>query len=121
MRCAAGATRIRSVTSASSAAAAADGAYDEMCGGRNADQECYECFECSSGGGRCVPIEGCVPSCVEHDDCTRDQVCVEDEFVCRLPGGRPCGGYRDSEDCDDAGMGSKRKGGKGNRGNVDND
>merc|ERR1719347_135937 len=95
--------------------------YAEMCGGKNADQECYECFECSSGGNRCIPIEGCIPSCEVDDDCTREQVCEEDSKVCRLPGGRPCGGYNDSEDCDDAGRGASRKGGKGNRGNGDND
>jgi len=95
--------------------------YAEMCGGRNADQECYECFECSSGGNRCIPIEGCIPSCEVDDDCTREQVCEEDSLVCRLPGGRPCGGYGDSEDCDDAGRGASRKGGKGNRGNGNND
>jgi len=89
--------------------------YAEMCGGRDADQECYECFECSKGGNRCVPISGCVPHCEVDDDCTREQICVDDEFVCRLPGGRPEGGYRDSSD-NGAGQGAARKGGKGNRG-----
>jgi len=89
--------------------------YGEMCGGANADQECYECFECSRGGNRCIPISGCVPSCEVDDDCTREQICVEGEDVCRLDGGRPAGGYRDSED-NGAGQGAARKGGKGNRG-----
>merc|ERR1719385_595555 len=96
--------------------------YAEMCGGKNADQECYACFECSRGGNRCIPISGCVPTCEVDDDCTREQICVEGEFVCRLPGGRPDGGYRDSSDnSDTAGQGSERKGGKGNRGDSYDD
>jgi len=93
--------------------------YAEMCGGKDADEECYECFECSRGGNRCIPISDCVPSCEVDDDCTREQICVEGENVCRLEGGRP-GGYRDSED-NGAGMGSERKGGKGNRGDGEDD
>jgi len=88
--------------------------YAEMCGGPDADEECYECFECSRGGNRCIPIADCVPTCEVDDDCTREQICVEDEYVCRLPGGRPKG-YRDSSS-DEAGQGAGRKGGKGNRG-----
>merc|ERR1740131_576464 len=97
--------------------------YAEMCGGPDADQECFECFECNRGGNRCIPISGCVPTCQFDEDCTREQICVDEEFVCRLPGGRPSGGYRDSSD-DAAGAGSKRKGGnygKGMRASSDSD
>jgi len=97
--------------------------YAEMCGGPDADEECFECFECNRGGNRCIPISGCVPTCQFDEDCTREQICVDEEFVCRLPGGRPSGGYRDSSD-DAAGTGSKRKGGnygKGMRGSSDSD
>jgi len=93
--------------------------YAEMCGGKNGDQECYACFECGRNGDRCIPVSGCVPSCEVDEDCTREQICVEGEDVCRLEGGRP-GGYRDSED-NGAGMGAERKGGKGNRGSSSDD
>lgn len=80
--------------------------YAEMCGGKNADEECYECFECSTGGERCVPIDDCTPGCEVDDDCTREQICLvtDDGNICQLPNGPP----KDNK--------SKRKGGKGNRG-----
>lgn len=88
--------------------------YAEMCGGKNADEECYECFECSSGGSRCVPIDDCTPNCDVDDDCTREQICLDtdDGKICQLPNGPP-------KDNEDRGYDrkNKRKGGKGNRGN----
>lgn len=87
--------------------------YDEMCGGRNANEECYECFECSSGGGRCVPIDDCTPHCYTDDDCTREQICLDTDEgkICQLPNGPP----KDNEDRGEYRK-NKRKGGKGNRG-----
>jgi len=62
------------------------------------DDPCFECFACNEYG-RCVPVEGCVPSCYSDDDCTRNQICSDN--ICALPGGRPSGG----------GSGSHRPGG----------
>jgi len=89
--------------------------YEEMCGGRNADQACYECFECHSDGDRCVPINNrCTPHCEVDDDCTREQVCMEvdDEMICQLPNGPP--NYNNEDRGND--RKNRRKGGKGNRG-----
>jgi len=88
--------------------------YPEMCGGKNADEECYECFECNAQQTRCVPIADCVPHCEVDDDCTREQICLADEKYCQLPDGPP----KDSKH-GGSGKGSLPKGGKGydDRGN----
>jgi len=50
------------------------------------DDPCFECFSCNEYG-RCLPVDGCVPSCYSDDDCTRNQICNDN--VCGLPGGAP--------------------------------
>jgi len=87
--------------------------YPEMCGGKDADEECYECFECNDLQTRCVPISDCVPRCDVDDDCTREQICLADEKICQLPDGPP-------KDNERRGSGKGAKSGKGydDRGNA---
>lgn len=84
-------------------------AYPEMCGGKDADEECYECFECNDQQTRCVPIADCVPHCEADDDCTREQICLADEKICQLPGGPP----KDYKRGGKGGKGGKGRGGGG--------
>jgi len=57
-----------------------DAGPGNMCGGRQADEPCFECFECNEKETRCVPIAGCYKSMCNHDaECERSQVCLDGE------------------------------------------
>merc|ERR1719464_503128 len=98
-------------------------AYPEMCGGKNADEACYECFECNDMETRCVPIDDCTPHCDVDDDCTREQICLPDGKICQLPDGPPKDNEERGKDrgsskggkggYEDRGSGGKGRGGGG--------